>query len=356
MLAAMTAHRTVPTLRPDWGRPRAGMYLERACFASAVHAAKFPETRSAEAFAKQRWGDGVTELIIRGATMPATIADADWAGAVAPTAVGDFISSLSALSAAARLFDAAPRASLDGVQQLHYPRRLGAIDPSKVPWVGELGAIPVLPFVVEPATLGPPKKLAAIAVATRELIEGSNGEQVIRQLVRENAALSLDASLFSNLPATAARPAGIMNGVAPLTPTAGSDAMMADLGMLAVEIGSVTAGLAYVAHPSQASAIKLGRGTLWPADVPVWPTLGVAAGTVIALDPAAFVSAFGSEPEISSSKEALLQTESTPGGDPMAGPTTSLFQVDMIATKLILPAAWTWRVSGAVAWIDGATW
>jgi hypothetical protein len=33
--------------------------------------------------------------------------------------------------------------------------------------VPELGAIPVLPFVLEHALIGPPKKLAAIAVATR---------------------------------------------------------------------------------------------------------------------------------------------------------------------------------------------
>jgi hypothetical protein len=96
----------------------------------------------------------------------------------------------------------------------------------------------------------------------------------------------------------------------------------------------------------------------------VWPTLGVAAGTVIALDPAAFASAFGPDPEISSSTETLVHLEDTTpaqigtAGSPnvVAAPTRSLFQTDAIAVRLILRCAWTWRVPGAVSWIQNATW
>src|SRR5262249_32788250 len=154
------------------------------------------------------------------------------------------IASLVPISAGARLLEAAPRVSLDGVAQVNFPRRQGAIDPAAVPFVGEMAPIPVLQFLLNTVPLGPARKLAALAVATRELIEGGNGEQVINTLLRENAAASLDAVLFSNVAADATRPAGTLNGVAPLTPTAGgSDAMATDLGALAGEVSKVSASL-----------------------------------------------------------------------------------------------------------------
>jgi hypothetical protein len=115
--------------------------------------------------------------------------------------------------------------------------------------------------------------------------------------------------------------------------------MATDLTALAAAISNVTTGLAYVAHPAQANAIRLRRGANWLADIPVWSTIGVAPGTVIAFDPAAFASGFGSTPEIAASHESLLHMESAPGTNPLAGPTTSLFQTDLIATRLILRGA-----------------
>jgi Phage capsid family len=324
---------------------RAAVYLELAVFPHAHHAAR-SDGRNPEGFAKQRWGDRVSEILTRAATSPASMADPDWAGTLATAAVGDFIASLAAISAGARLIAAAPSVSLAGVEQICMPRGLGALQPDQVAWVPELGPIPVLPFVLEAAPVGPPKKLAAIVVASRELIESSSGEQVITQLLRENAAISLDASLFSATAATEARPAGILNGVAPLSgaPAGDDQAVSTDLTALAGAIGSVTAGLAYVAHPQQAHAIRLRRGALWPTDVPEWPTIGVTPGMLIALDPAAFVSGFSATPKISASNESLLQMETAPGANPLAGPTTSLWQTDLVATRLILRAAWAWAI------------
>jgi hypothetical protein len=91
----------------------------------------------------------------------------------------------------------------------------------------------------------------------------------------------------------------------------------------------------------------------------------VPDGTVIAIDPSAFVSAFGAEPEISSSREAMVHMEAdaplpiatgTQGSGVLATPSRSLFQTDCIGTRLILRAAWAWRAPGAVAWIQDTTW
>ena len=47
--------------------------------------------------------------------------------------------------------------------------------------------------------LGPMCKLGAIAVCTRETIEGGSADTVIPQLLQESAALSLDVSVFLSL-------------------------------------------------------------------------------------------------------------------------------------------------------------
>jgi hypothetical protein len=119
-------------------------------------------------------------------------------------------------------------------------------------------------------------------------------------------------------------------------------------------------GLVYVAHPAQANTIRFEYGGLG-LGAPVWSSLGVAPGTLIALDPAAFASAFGSDPEIGSDKHSLLYSDTAPlqigtAGSPptVAAPAVSLFQTDKIATRLLLKCAWTWRVAGA--WLDSATW
>jgi hypothetical protein len=354
----MNAPRTGIPLRPDTHSP--SVYLERACFAvahKAVVGNNMPG--SAEHFARQRWGDGVTDLILRGTALPASRSDPEWAAALARDAVSDFIASLAPISAAARLFEAAPRVSLVGINAMKFPARQGAIDPNAVLWVGEMGAGPVLQFNLASIEIGPARKLMAFAVVTREAATAGSAEIVITTLLRENAALSLDASLFSNTAATTVRPAGILNGVPPLTAAAaGSEAMDSDLAALAGAIANVTTGLAYVAHPKQANAIKIRRGSKWSANVPVWPSIGVPTGTVIACDPAAFVSAFGSEPEIEASADAVLHMEAATPAENVAGasPVQNLFQTDCVATKLRLRCAWAWRMTGAVAWLQNANW
>jgi hypothetical protein len=347
MLVRMNAQPQGIPLRPDVDAMRTAnvTHLMRHCFHAANRALNPAETRAA--------------------AVPATTTGATWAAPLAPTAVGDFIASLVPLSAGARLLTAAPRVDLSGVGSLLFPRRSGAISATAVPWVAEGDPAPVLQFVLESVPLNSATKLVAICVLTRELFEHSAANRVMRVLLAENVAAALDASLFSNVASSTSRPAGILNGVAALTAaTAGAGAMSTDLNALAKAIAPVTTGLVFVAHPAQAAAINLNRGVTFP-NVEVWPTLGVAAGTVIALDPAAFVSAFGPEPEISASTETLLHMESaTPlpiatgaqGSGVLATPAKSMFQIDAIALKINLRASWAWRVSGAVAWVASTNW
>jgi hypothetical protein len=91
-------------------------------------------------------------------------------------------------------------------------------------WVGPPGSpIPWKSYSISSATLGPAHKIAVGAGVTREMVAHGKGQEVVGQLLREDAALSLDASMFSTEAASTSRPAGLLNGLAAITGTAGGD-------------------------------------------------------------------------------------------------------------------------------------
>jgi hypothetical protein len=361
--------RPIP-LRPDYSARARNNWLERSVVASAISVAVDDPTAGGPAgIAKRMWGDGsVVDAICKAAVVPTSTSTAS---AFAGSAVADFVASLQPISAGAKLIAAAPRVSLDGIASLTVPARSGAIPSADEIWVDEGSPLPVAQMSLTNAATLTPKKLAVQAVLTRELATYSAGETVITQMLRESAAVALDASIFSTTAVSTARPAGILNGIAAKTATAGGGdtAMMGDLELLSGAIADAVSGLAYVCHPRQANAIKLRRGKLLPDDIQVWATLGVAPGVVICLDPQAFVSGFSAEPEIKVAAHTLVHMEDTTplpvgtvGTPPtVAAPLRSTFQTDTLAIKLVLQASWGWRVPvpgppTPVAWLTSATW
>ena len=82
--------------------------------------------------------------------------------------------------------------------------------------------------------------------------------------------------------------------------------MLEDLEKLAgavLDAGGIS--VVYIASPKQAAATGLRLLT----DQTVWPCPALAAGTVVAVEPSAFVSAFGVEPRISASIETAIHFE-----------------------------------------------
>ena len=204
------------------------------------------------------------------------------------------------------------------------------------------------------------KRLACIAVQTRESFESSASQTVLTTLLDEGMSLAFDQKLFSTDAGTPEAPPGLVNGVAPL-PSKGS--MLRDIDQLGAAVSTFTSGrIVYVAHPTLAAFINNRKGWAIAADVEVWPSLGVAPGTIIALDPGALASAYGPEPEIRSSKEVLLHMDDVPSNIALPGVPTvvaaearDMFQTDCTATMLIIRAAWVWRASGCIAWTSDAT-
>jgi hypothetical protein len=338
--------------------------LPRAVLAHAVAAVT---GRQAGTVSRDFWprDPATLALIVRAATAPATSITAGWAAELGATALGAFLGSLQD-SAAAALFAAAPRYDLAGLAQLSLPR---ASSTGSAAWTAEGAPIVVPQGVIAGVPLGPVKKLAIIESCTREVAEAGpeGGEAIITTLVRDAVARQLDISLFSNTAASALRPAGIVNGITPLVASTGTgvDAAIADLRNLVDAI--VTAGGSgrpmFFASPGRALVVA---GYFSELAGQVFGSASIPSGTLIAVDPRAFASAFGADPEIRVSIEGVIHYEDTTplqistgtqGSAVLATPTRSAFQTDVLLIRCILRAAWTLRIPGTAAWINtGLSW
>jgi hypothetical protein len=171
---------------------------------------------------------------------------------------GDFVGSLSPISAGAKLTAAGVKLSLDGINELLVSQRTLSLDAASYAWTSGLGAFPVRNYTLAAAVLGPVKKLVASAAMTRETALHANGEAVISALLREDAAIALDSSLFSTTAASSSRPAGLLNGVTPITATTGggTTAMNADLGKLAAAIAAAGGHVENIAFVAAATSVR----------------------------------------------------------------------------------------------------
>lgn len=349
---------TLSNFKP-FGPRSAAHHLTRAVFAN-VHAAALGDVHRGGVIGllASLYPDDhkAAALLTRGAVSPT---DTTAAGALAQAAVGDFIASLQQ-SAAAKLFEAGNKASLDGIATLAFPRKAAAAG-GDLPWVREGGAIAVRQFNLDAVVLGPAKKFGIIATMTREV---AAHQSTFETLLREEATATLDAALFGDAAADDDRPAGLLNGVTPLAGSAAAsmnERMIADLELLAGTI--IAAGgidVVYIASPRQAMSARLRLGT---AKATIWASSALADGTVIAIEPQAFVSAFGANPKITASMQTAIHMDdaatalaATGTPNTVSAPARSLFQTDTIALKLILDAAWALRAAGRVQVITDATW
>jgi Phage capsid family len=341
-------------MRPG-ARLRPATHLTRAVFAKARASADRLGGASAEDIARSLWGDDEpTRLILRAAVVPASTTGAGWANTIAATAVADFVASLATFGAAAQVIAGGVRVDLDGVNTVSVPRRATAVD-SALAWIAEGAPIPVKQDALDAVSLSPRKFAVAVGI-TREM---SFAEPVVETLLREDAAASLDASMFSTTAGSATRPPGLLAGIAPLTAAAGGGeaAMLADLAAIAAAVG--TGNVVYVMPPTVAAVAS----TLLRNPATILTTQFMPADSVIGLDPRALVSGFGPEPQISTSIEATVHFEDTSpqpigtAGTPnvVAAPTRNAFQQDLVLIRLIMLASWALRAP-AVAWVQGVTW
>lgn len=294
--------------------------------------------------------DSVPGALLRAASAPGTTADSGYLAELAVEALAAFVSTLPD-AAAASLMRAAPAIPLAPNGTALIPVRTTA--PRAPAWVVEGSPIAVRADGWNTVQLGPWRKIAAIAVITREAAKRADGEAALRLALQEDGAIGLDAAVFSDETGSGAAIAGLLNGA---TVVNGSGDSLRDIQALAAAVSAGGSGMvAYVAGPGTAAALNA-DAALAPQ---VLPSLAVPETMLIAIDPRSVAWAVGAnELEIEVSNQAVLHMEDTTpaaiadSGSAAGGSVRSLWQTDCVAIRLDLPVAFAKRRAAAAAFID----
>src|SRR5262245_44648611 len=166
---------------------------------------------SPQAIAADRWPDDrlLTAFITRAAAAPAITTVAGWAAELAQRVVADGVTALGPASAGGQLLQQGLVLNFDGAGSISAPGFTVGL--GNAGWVAEGQPSTFKQLRAAPAILNP-HKLAAIAVLTREMMEGSNAEALISDALMRAAGRMLDEVLFDANPEDAARPKGLRNG------------------------------------------------------------------------------------------------------------------------------------------------
>lgn len=250
-------------------------------------------------------------------------------------------------------------------------------------FVGEGSPIPVRQGAFSSQTLVP-KKVAVISSWTKEMSEFSTPaiEGVIRDAVQQDTQVAVDSVLIDANAATVVRPAGLMNGITPLTGTTGGGltAIVGDITKLVNQLTANTKGNirspVWLINPQEVNTAalamsslgtfpfrdELARGTL--NNIPYIDSGTVPLATLILIDAADFVVVGEEGARIDLSDQASLHFEdtapldiSTPGTPPtVASPVKSLFQTDSIALRLVMRLNWLQRRTGTIVAANTLSW
>lgn len=360
-----TVHRSFtldqPVNRPPLSRPADA--LVRA--ASALVAAEV-RPHGDEEYLRLLGDDAVTPMLMRAAIVratqqPATLSDTTWAGVLAQSAVLDFLMSIGPVSAAASILARSNVAKLSPALPSFTPAGIvaGAVSGG---FVAEGDPIPVNSFAVLGSSITG-RKLSVITAVSRDLAKRSNAEQMVRAALEESATVTFDAALFGAAASSDAAPAGLLNGVSPLSSdyiwgsTSPTAFILNSLAALAAAVAPVAFGdIVFVADPKTAAFLQLMIGDRSP--FPILSTTGLAEGTVAAVAPRALAFGYDPLPEIAISSEAVLHMSDTPSeivddSGTVAAPVRSMFQLSLVGIRLILDVTWGKRSSAAVAYITG---
>ena len=395
--AVVTQARTTTTVAGNTARPfslgvkKQLSPIDLIVRAGVVQYLAHVERKPVDQVRKAVYGDddptrAVLEYAMKAASAPAMTTVTGWAAELVQTLFAAIMETLHPKTVYPRLSARGLSMTFGRAGKISIPTR--SLTPSIAgSFVGEGQPIPVRQGAFTTQILVP-KKMAIITTWTREIDEYSVPaiEALLRDGIQEDTGTTLDSILLDVNPATAIRPAGILNGIAPLTPTplgTGTkfDALVGDIKQISGALLTATKGNVrmpcWLMNPQQVmtagltSAPGVGafpfQSQIDSGNLQGWPIIDsgtVPLGRIIALDAADFVSVGGDAPRFELSDQATLHMEdtaptdiTTTGTPPVAAfPVKSMFQTDSIALRLILPINWTIRRPGVVAWVDGVTW
>jgi hypothetical protein len=239
-------------------------------------------------------------------------------------------------SAAGRLMALGNTVVLDGVYQVAIPRISQAGRPATV-FVAEGGPFPVVNCSSSSYLLGPTKKIGVISTISHELewASADTAAQIVAEALEISAIESLDATMFSATAASAAAPAGILNGLTAI-PSVGTGAVGVadDLAKIAKAISNAGVNpddMVIITSAQNAMKIKVLASPKLTNEV--LTGFKIPDDWVIGVAPQAFWTAFPDADvsvEISANASGLAHfDDSAPAQDPLTGaPTRSLYQQD----------------------------
>jgi hypothetical protein len=335
-----------------------GNLFWRAATAKAVaHATRRPP---AEVAARLWPSDKLVAMILtRAPSAPAMTTVAGWAAELVHKVIRDGLIGMGPAAAGAQLLLQSLVLAFDGAGLISAPGFVAGA--GNAGFVAEGAPIPVRQFAATAALLQP-HKLASIGVLTREMIESSNAEFLVGDVLIRSAALALDAVLFGSAAATAAAPAGLRLGVTASTPSASTDSFGAFFEDVATLINAVApvAGngpFILIAAPGRAAGMNM-RFVRESENVVMLSSTAVGAD-LVCVAPTALVCALDPVADIETATAGELHMNDAPlpivnGGAP-AAPARSLFQTESVALKMRWPMTWALRDARAIAWLT-PTW
>jgi len=355
--------------------------------------------------------DQRVEAVHKATTAVADTTTAGWAKELVAVDVQGFLDMLAPVSAYAALTSRGFVINFGDNGSVSVPFRSGSNTDVAGAFVGENGVIPVKRATIGSNVLNR-YKMAVITTLTKELSRASTpqAETLLRKFMADDTAVALDkAFLDANPQVNGIRPAGILNGVAPIAASAAAtpvDKAIADLKALVGALIATGNGVrpVFLMNPAQ----KLSLSMLYSAGVFVFrdelaggklmggdlvTSTNVPAGDVILIDAANFATGLGS-PEFDASDTATLVMANADGNPPtqatLIGDRTvqgtpeqvpqdgglsvydpaqhavgkvgegavaiSMFQQWGIALRTVLPLSWGLTRTGSVAWVDNVGW
>jgi len=342
-------------------RDAAVVSVVRGIIAQAL--ATFAQDRSGARIVRRQWPQDRQAIAIveRAASSPAMTTTAGWAAELAQTRVLDLLATFGPASCGAALLQQGTVLSWADAAKITIPG-ISTAGAGFTSFAAQGQAIAVRQLVTSAGVNLTPSKFATIFSLTRETIESSNSEQLVRMVLADSLGAALDAALFSTNAATASSPAGLLYNVTPITAaTAGSSvAMLQDFGKL-VQAVSPTCGMniAFVTDPGTVTKIALSAAPGFELlGLPVLASNAVTVGSVICIGLPALVSAFEPTPRIDASRDVEIGMDTAPPADPGSGTTVvkSMYQTDTVAIRFIDDVAWGVRTPSAVAVVNGITW
>ena len=303
-----------------------------------------------------------------------TTGTAGWASELVQTGYYGFLEALSGYSVFPALAGRGLSLMFDRHGTISLPRRTAG--GAGGGFVGEGSPIRVGRITTAAASLTP-KKMGVIVPFSRELAERSTPaiEGIVRQAILEDTAAVLDPLLLDATAVSAARPAGLLNGVsAAASGFAGGDyqAVREDFKALLAPFIAANGsdGITVIMNPAQGLSLSMMEG---PVGDPNWfqrvrdrvtiiESTHAPANDLIAIRNTDFVAA-GGNPRFDVSTQATIHMEDTTPleivsgtGPTTADPVRSLWQTDSIGVRMLMDVSWTMRRPGVVQWIDGTSW